>query len=166
MDEISLHEEFEELSLLSLALLASRVSSVFWKFKNDKLRSISEEEKGALSEAKKFIVQVRSGSMVTSQEGTAAYLPDLESVKAYDHARRVWSFPSFQGDSPPDDEAVLEKIDSYEHVIDSVERYEQLSPQDLTEANEKVDEVQEFFTCLSDTITDLLDEVEIRRSKK
>lgn len=166
MDEISLHEEFEEMSLLSLALLSSRVSSVLWKFKKNMLGFISEEDEGALSEAKEFVSQVRNGSMVTSQEGAAAYLPDLESVKAYDYARRVWSLPSFQGDPPLDDEAVEKKIGTYEYVIDSVESRKQLSEEGLKATNEKVDEVQRFFIYLSDTITDLLDKVEIKRSKK
>lgn len=160
-----LYEEFEELSLLSLALLASRVSRLIWKAKNEKMKTISKDENIILQEGKKFILKVKNGSIVNSTEGTEGYLPDLESVRAYDCAKEAWSSILFEKRFSSNNTSFIDKLNVYEQVFNYIEKNKELPNKKESEKIKKeLDEVQNFFISLSNKIKDLIDEAEIINS--
>lgn len=144
------YEEFDELSLLSLALLSSRLSRLIWKAKNGKLKTFSINEIKILQEGKKFILRAKDGSIADSISAKKKYLPDIESVKAYDLTRGVW----------PSAKSLLDKLNVYEEVFNYIEQKKGLlDKKDSNEIKKKLDKTQIFFIRLNSKLIDLVDEV-------
>ena len=159
-----LYEEFEELNLLSLALLASRVGRLIWRAKNGKMKTISKDE--ILQEGKKFILKVKNGSIVNSikKEGTEGYLPDLESVRAYDYAKEAWSSTLFKKGFSSSN-SFVDNLNAYEQAFNYIEENEGIPNKNGSKKIKKdLDEAQNFFLSLSNKIKDLVDEAEIVNS--
>ena len=161
-----LYVEFEELYLLSLALLASRVGRLMWRAKNGKMKSVSKDENIILQEGKKFILKVKNGSIVNSikNEGTEGYLPDPESVRAYDCAKEAWSSTLFKKGFSSNN-SFIDNLEAYEQVFNYIEENGGLSNKNGSKKIKgDLDGVQRFFLSLSNKIKDLVDEAEIVNS--
>lgn len=145
------YEEYDELSMLSLALLASRLSRLIWKAKTGRLKTVSKEEIKILREGKKFISRVKDGSMMNQTRGKEGYLPDLKSLKAYNYAREAWS----------PNGSFLDKLDNHEKILNYIEENKGLpDAEDSNKMREELDEAQFSFIKLSDKLRDLVEEGE------
>ena len=161
-----LYEEFEELNLLSLALLASRVGRLMWRAKNGKMKTVSKDEKTLLQEGNKFILKVKNGSIfnLIKKEGAEGYLPDPESVRAYDCAKEAWSSALFKKGFSSNG-GFIDNLKAYEQVFNYIEKNGGLPNKNrLKEIKVDLDEVQKFFLSLSNKIKDLVDEAECANS--